>query len=181
MKKEKECKVCGTIFEYRRASKEYCSIGCRRAVEADVRRENFVPAKAEKKECELCGILFRPNKYTPGQPYCSPLCRHRAWRKNNRVYYSNKRREERQRNKDTYYRSNRDYKNRTRFGGNKYKVLERDNNQCVDCGKDNPRALVIHHIDFSGQTNSPNNEMDNLETLCRSCHIKKHTHVLNKI
>jgi len=64
------------------------------------------------------------------------------------------------------------YKDEIRFGGNKEKSLIRDNYTCQDCGsRDN---LVTHHKDKSGNSDNPNNEMDNLITLCRSCHMKKH-------
>lgn len=141
-------------------------------------KRSYKPVVVADKRCEFCDKVFTPNKHTPNQPYCSKLCRERAWRRNNREYYTKKRKEERQRNRKWYAEYNKKYKNDKRFGGNKYKVLERDNNQCVDCGKDNPRSLVMHHIDFSGQSENPNNDMDNLETLCRACHIRKHTHVV---
>ena len=62
--------------------------------------------------------------------------------------------------------------NLKRFGGHKYACFERDGYKCTNCGSEN--MLIPHHIDESGQTDNPNNAMNNLITLCRSCHIKIH-------
>lgn len=47
-------------------------------------------------------------------------------------------------------------------------ALERDNFRCVNCGA--KRILCVHHID----KNKLNNDVENLITLCRSCHMKLH-------
>ena len=50
------------------------------------------------------------------------------------------------------------------------KILNRDGNKCVRCGSNN--NLRIHHIkpvDLEGS-----NELDNLETLCSTCHKSEH-------
>ena len=49
------------------------------------------------------------------------------------------------------------------FGGNKEKVLVRDNHRCYICGHD--RNLVVHHI-----LGRSRNEIKNLITLCPNCH-----------
>jgi len=68
---------------------------------------------------------------------------------------------------------NKKYKDMIRYGGNREKVIERDNNTCQHCGSH--KKLNVHHIDGSGQTNTPNNDMANLITLCKVCHAKEHT------
>jgi len=66
-----------------------------------------------------------------------------------------------------------------RFEGNRAKVLSRDNNKCVICGS--TKGVQVHHKDGKGR-NTPkelrNNDIDNLITLCASCHIKQHNPVL---
>ena len=71
-------------------------------------------------------------------------------------------------------------RNRTLFGGNRYKVMDRDNWECQHCGMTQEqnmalfgRSITIHHIDRKGRgCEFPNNDMDNLITLCFRCHPK---------
>jgi len=59
-----------------------------------------------------------------------------------------------------------------RFSGQREEVLKRDGYKCIACGsKDN---LIVHHMDGKGRGYKPNNEIDNLVTLCRACHMKVH-------
>lgn len=41
---------------------------------------------------------------------------------------------------------------------------------CEHCGLKDKRVLVVHHIDHDRQ----NNELDNLQWLCRNCHYLAH-------
>ena len=56
------------------------------------------------------------------------------------------------------------------FGAIKYQIRERDNYTCQSCGTKNNTTndweLDVHHKDGDGF----NNQLDNLVTLCRSCH-----------
>ena len=52
----------------------------------------------------------------------------------------------------------------------KKKIKTRDSFSCQICGKQ--KGLVCHHIDYDKQ----NNDMQNLITLCRSCHIYTNVH-----
>ena len=60
------------------------------------------------------------------------------------------------------------------FGGNRELTLIRDRNRCVRCGSEN--KLTVHHKDRSGRglKSGHNNDLSNLETLCRRCHISEH-------
>jgi len=61
----------------------------------------------------------------------------------------------------------------TWFDGNREATLERDNYKCTCCGT--PDNLIVHHIDGNGRgSENPNNDLGNLQTLCRSCHTKVH-------
>ena len=50
----------------------------------------------------------------------------------------------------------------------KEQVLKRDNFTCIHCT--DTKNLVVHHIDHDPL----NNDIDNLETHCRSCHTSYH-------
>lgn len=52
----------------------------------------------------------------------------------------------------------------------KEQVKERDRYVCRDCGCDDRRRLIVHHLDY----NKKNNRINNLITLCRSCHPARH-------
>lgn len=75
-------------------------------------------------------------------------------------------------NKELFRIKNKINKDRIHFGGNKEVVLERDEFKCTVCGR--TEDLQVHHIDRSGRTASANNNLENLVTLCRSCHFKEH-------
>jgi len=99
------------------------------------------------------------------------------------------------RNPEKYKQSKRDWNNKhkdkireasikyyhnhsSRFGGNRSKVLERDNWECQLCGMNNEQHIVIFgrgisvdHIDGQGRNSkTPNNNLENLRTLCLRCH-----------
>ena len=65
--------------------------------------------------------------------------------------------------------------NKRDFGGNWYKVYDRDGGKCQVCGS--TEKLCVHHKDKTGW-NKPrsekNNDMSNLILLCSSCHTKIH-------
>lgn len=68
------------------------------------------------------------------------------------------------------------YNDITLFGGNRIKALERDNYTCQECKKTkNETELHVHHIDWSGKSEDADNNLNNLITLCISCHARLHT------
>lgn len=59
-----------------------------------------------------------------------------------------------------------------RFGRDPKIIFDRDGWKCLICGK--KEDLTINHIDGQGRNSKiPNNDLNNLETLCRSCHSRK--------
>ena len=76
-----------------------------------------------------------------------------------------------------------EFKDKTRFGGNREKAIQRDNEMCITCGmtrmkhKDSfKRDITVDHIDGNGRgkrMGEQNNSLDNLATLCLPCHGKK--------
>lgn len=56
------------------------------------------------------------------------------------------------------------------FDGNMIRALERDKYTCQICGATDLR-LDVHHLDNKGiESDTPNHLLDNLQTLCISCH-----------
>ena len=65
--------------------------------------------------------------------------------------------------------------NKRDFGGNWYKVYDRDGGKCQVCGS--TKKLCVHHKDKTGwdkPREEKNNQMSNLILLCNSCHMKIH-------
>jgi hypothetical protein len=61
------------------------------------------------------------------------------------------------------------------------RAMARDRFRCVDCGKTEFEKLVIHHIDESRGRGSINNKLNNLITVCRPCHSRRHKMVVERI
>lgn len=58
-----------------------------------------------------------------------------------------------------------------KFSGNHLLAIRRDKTICRLCGK--AKRLQVHHIDGNGIASSiPNDSLDNLITLCTSCHFR---------
>lgn len=68
------------------------------------------------------------------------------------------------------------------FGGNRENAIERDDGKCTECGMTRKehfelykKDIDVHHIDGGNKrAEHPNHSMDNLKTLCKICHNKKH-------
>ena len=75
----------------------------------------------------------------------------------------------------------REFIDKVRFGIDRKLIFERDNWSCQECGLTNVshinefgNQLTIDHIDGNGRNNvNPNNEINNLRTLCLRCHGRK--------
>ncbi len=167
--------ICGVAFIAKRSDAKYCSEKCKTRSETIQRQEKISENRQPViKNCKVCGDEFQANIRTPYQIYCSETClrvaMHRRQVENGTYCESQKK--TRQKHKQKYKKLNDDYKDQIRFGGNKKRVLERDGYKCVECGK--IKGLTVHHKDHSGNGENPNNDMDNLITLCRSCHMRHH-------
>jgi len=183
-KPEKESKICGfcsnEFIPKGRSDTVYCSPKCQ--TDAKARRKNI---ELTERICVVCGTKFMPvqNK----QICCSKECVQRnhyeknkekrkqqakEWRQNNLERVKELDRRKRERNKELYKQISDKHHDETRFGGNRQNALERDGHKCVICGA--TENLAVHHKDESGQTDNPNNNLDNLITICSGCHTKLH-------
>lgn len=76
-------------------------------------------------------------------------------------------------NRDLVLIAMKERRDRVNFGGNRIKVLERDEYRCVKCGSSD--KLNVHHIDGCGRgVKEKNNDLLNLITVCKACHLKLH-------
>lgn len=161
-----KCEICFNEFEPINSLQKFCSKECKRkslsnrnSARRSLKRKMLFDQTEKIKKCLVCETEFEVKQQFQRQKYCSENCSNKAER------LFGKKRE-----------TDLDYKNRTRYGGNQFKVLERDEYKCSIC--ENTNQLVIHHKDLSGQSDNPNNEIDNLITLCRHCHINIHKKLL---
>jgi 5-methylcytosine-specific restriction endonuclease McrA len=158
----KICPVCNTEFQEINNQQVYCSHVCKNTALLKRKNEKKSQKRLEQwnqqdhmRICPVCNQEFILRQKHVTQIYCSKQCRQKA----ERIFGSKQ-------------QTDLDYKDQIRFGGNKYNVLKRDEYECQICG--NQKQLVIHHIDGSGQSDDVNNDIDNLVTLCRKCHINIH-------
>jgi len=105
------------------------------------------------------------------------------------VEYRKKNREKIRAYRNQHYKDNKEYykelrvkgSNNKYFGGNREVVIARDGYKCTKCGVTKGR-LDVHHIDGEGHgKEEPNNNMDNLITLCHRCHSLTHWEERKKI
>jgi len=76
----------------------------------------------------------------------------------------------RRNNREKVLRITREYHDKKRFGAPRGEILK---DRCEMCGS--TRRLSIHHRDGNGRnTTNPNNSIENLQTLCNSCHCLLH-------
>ena len=106
----------------------------------------------------------------------------KEYRKNNRQELRDWQKKYRGKEYDKVIGGERKRHDKKYFDGLREKILERDGYKCQKCGISqkeqllkNGRYLSIHHKDGNGcNVKRPNNEEDNLQTLCGSCHTKEH-------
>ena len=173
------CLHCGGVNN--RPRSKYCSNECyNKAYSKRYYERNKKIIPIVDRVCEYCGGVFTPNERTKTvQKYCSIICQRRALHK--RAVETGRKKinaaKYRERRREKIREMNQEYKNEYFFSGNKEKVLARDGYKCVKCGSTD--SLVVHHKDETGlstvgEREHVNNELDNLISLCRACHIKIH-------
>ena len=146
------CQECGQEFEpkdkspshLRRNPPRYCSRGCGRKW-----RKN-----GEQVPCTQCGTsVYRRKSHLALTvlPFCGSSC-YGKWQKSH---------QKETRTDLAEWRRQRPL------------ALERDCHQCQDCGEDQKR-LVVHHIQERAPRQPDNHALDNLVTLCDSCHRRRH-------
>lgn len=71
-------------------------------------------------------------------------------------------------------KATRKYKEKTRYDYQRLVLLKKYDGKCQECGS--THRLQVHHKDRVSYHNSPvpNNNLENLELLCQTCHLKGH-------
>jgi ribosomal protein L37E len=193
------CVRCGKDMEAYRSRKKYCS-DCRKVVNAEMAKQSYLNKKRNRKKedryinCAICGKRIKATGIA-NLKYCSDECRAIVQKRYKEKYKSKYPERIKEKNK-TYYWKNRDkdlkqskeyqrknrkliskhkkkYHSKKYFDGKWETVLKRDNRTCQSCGS--REKLIVHHKDGINIFNGvPNNDLDNLITLCRDCHNKIH-------
>ena len=155
----KICQFCGKVFDpvNERSSHpaRYCSREC--SHKAQTTRVTLV--------CRQCGKQFQRKAYMEKWsrergPFCSFRC-YGHWQEENLCGDNN-----------TNYQNQSSRRGASQLVRNRKKVLQRDDYKCVLCGSTS-RLHVHHKIGWQPHQINPH-ELDNLETLCASCHRKLH-------
>ncbi len=152
----RNCIVCGKEFEYKRSDHVSCSKKC-----------NFKKYTTENKEKvrEKYLLDYKDNR----ERYVEKA---KIYREKNREKINRKRREEYKKNPQKYKDCQKELHDKKYFGGNRETVLVRDDYTCQVCGynKREKQSICVHHIDWD----KTNNTLQNLTTLCSSCHRTEH-------
>ena len=130
---------------------------------------NQAPAQYSKKGiCKKCYMKDYNKKYLS-----DPLKKQPAKERATNHYYNNH---------DNALQTRKKYREKVHFNSKRQSILLRDNFTCTRCNNSfEENMLTIHHEDRNGRnTNSPNNDDENLITLCRSCHAKEHYNEMKK-
>lgn len=198
------CLICDKLFEPKSSIHKYCSRRCgqkgwlitnlekkkavNRAYMTRVREQKKLsnpPPPLPIRDCLVCDKGFVPDIFHPGQKICSKACYFIRYNADNKTKIAQAQKTYAEQNKVKIAAYKILYEDRVRFSGNRIRALRRDKFTCMNCGYEAPgptndrtKDVIVHHKDFSGKNAKPNNSMDNLQTLCRPCHIRLHTHRL---
>ena len=165
-----KCIICGQLFNSRVKTAKCCSKKC-----GD---KSYNLRNSDKIKSHLLKNKDKIKKQRA--EYYQKNIEHE--RENCRKWYANHKESEIEKN--SQYRKEKKelfdwYHNKDRFNGMKNIILDRDNHKCCICGS---KKLVVHHIDGTGYTTrlrlnlkESNNNIENLITLCPSCH-----HILHR-
>lgn len=147
------CRVIGCVEKHR--SRGFCRKHYRQFTGECKKR--YQKVKNDKVLSEVLRVA--QEKYRKTEAYAKMKA------KSDRRYY------DKNKKKISEYRNS--LRDKERFGGLRQRVLERDKNSCQMCFS--TKSLVVHHKDGVGRNSiDPHNNIDNLVTLCRSCHMKVH-------
>jgi len=139
------CSLDYSVKPSKRARSKYCSRYCH------AKKTIAVESKKEKK-CKECGSIFsRRASIASVRIFCSVKCAKVSW---GRSYSKKGEDHSRYVNGSGVYRA---------------KAIDHYGPSCSKCGSS--EHVEVHHVD----KDRGNNEIENLEVLCRKCHHKEHS------
>jgi 5-methylcytosine-specific restriction endonuclease McrA len=158
------CARCGKEETKTGRYQKYCAI-----CQPIVKREQKTAAEARRRARYHDKITARNRERYAADPekFRAQSREYRAKNKDNPIYQA--------KIKQSHAKAIDKWLDKRDFGGNWYKVFDRDGGRCQTCGS--TYQLVVHHKDLTGWGASPdkkNNDMSNLILLCSSCHMKLH-------
>jgi uncharacterized Zn-finger protein len=154
-----KCPQCGEIFHPTNTNTRFCSRGCAASWNKNIEQRGQGNTRIAK--CLVCGKEYKRN--SKHQKYCSFLCAksQRCGENNNRFNgYTN--------TNDRYLRytaNHPEYPNQ--YVHDVVYKNTHDNDKCETCGN---QLELVHHKDRDKHNNEPNN----LQGLCKTCHVKLH-------
>lgn len=162
------CEVCGDEYSAKYAEKDssrFCSLDCDAAWKSEAYRGEGNPNEYRQVEftCEWCGEIDTGAAYKENR-FCSQPCMI-EWRSREFSGEGHPR-----------YKDGRDVDRGASWERRKRKARERDNHSCQQCGADQDEVaqLHVHHIipfeEFGVENHRKANSLQNLITLCASCH-----------
>ena len=115
--------------------------------------------------CRQCGRQFERKRYMEQWsqdrgPFCGFRC-YGQWQKEHIAGEAN-----------PNYQPQSNRRQAAQWERNRLAVLERDGHRCVRCGS--TKRLHVHHREAWQAHQADPHALDNLETLCASCHRKSH-------
>ena len=169
------CDNCGKEFtpdvkhKYSRFCSSKCSYKLYDKIRAEKRKQKRELELSIPRKCPQCKQDFIATAYV--QKYCSVECRqkNKSERMNERYAALPK---------ATKVKLNNKKRDKFKLDGNWRKALDRDGNKCVLCGK--TEKLEVHHLDGEGERDKDkrrkanDTSLENLMTLCSSCHKDMH-------
>lgn len=120
-------------------------------------------------QCVGCGTSAIPHS---AKGYCAP-CYQRKYAAEKHQHLAEYKRQWYMTDHEANLVKRKAYRETLWFNSQREAVLNRDGNKCTQCGR--TTSLVVHHKDGNGRRHkTPNNNLDNLITLCRYCHPSQH-------
>lgn len=149
---EKTCEVCSAIFYVprNRSDARYCSPAC-------YRDGRYGKERPTDRTCPVCSIVFSVKNPSDNNVTCSTTCR--------RVHKSRLHQGE----KSHFWRGGKMAPYSGIWRERRAAARDRDGHKCVLCGSID-RIQVHHKVPYRY---SKSHELDNLITLCRSCHSRE--------